>query len=107
MTPRDILMKLPESFNPEAVPGAETVFHFVIKNSAGVEEKYTAEIKDNKCTVEEGLNGESKCTVTTTEETFVGVINKSVNPQMAVFMGKLKISNLGEMMKYAKTFGLM
>ena len=35
------------------------------------------------------------------------LLNKDVNPMMALLTGKLKISNQGEMLKYAKIFGLM
>ncbi|MGA1583626.1 MAG: SCP2 sterol-binding domain-containing protein [Saprospiraceae bacterium] len=34
------------------------------------------------------------------------VISGNMNPMMAVMSGKLKISNLTEMMTYAKIFGL-
>jgi putative sterol carrier protein len=45
--------------------------------------------------------------VTTTAESFEKLISGSLNPMMAMMTGKLKISHPGEMLKYAKIFGLM
>lgn len=106
MTAKELIMKLPEKFVAESVaPDAETVFHFRIKGEGGGD--FTARIKDQKCEVVEGLEGDAKCVVKASDKNLLKVVNKELNAQMAVFTGKLKISNLGEMMKYAKTFGLM
>ncbi|MBK8429598.1 MAG: hypothetical protein IPL27_28240 [Lewinellaceae bacterium] len=35
------------------------------------------------------------------------MLSGDLNPMMAMMTGKLKISNPGEMLKYAKMFGLM
>lgn len=104
MTSKDILLGLPSKVNAELLNGIDTVFHFKVNGEGGGD--FTAKISNNEFIITEGLEGESKCTITTSNETFLGIINKSVNPQMAVFTGKLKISNLSEMMKYAKAFGL-
>ena len=42
-----------------------------------------------------------------TAQEFFESLPSKVNPMMAMMTGKLKISNPGEMMKYAKVFGLM
>lgn len=106
MTARELLLALPEKFNSEAAADKpETTFHFKISGDGGGD--FTAHLKDGKCEVQEGLTGEAKCVVSATNEVFTNIISGKQNPQMAVMMGKLKISNLGEMMKYAKLFGLM
>ena len=51
--------------------------------------------------------GEAKCKVTASEKTLKGLLDGSVNPMMAMMTGKLKLSNPGEMLKYAKMMGLM
>lgn len=107
MTARDFIHSLSSKFNPEAVPGASTVFHFKIKDAKGEVVDYTAKVENGVCTVEDGIHGDAKCVVSTSEETLVDVVTGKANAQMAVFMGKLKITNLGEMMKFAKPFGLM
>jgi putative sterol carrier protein len=105
MTARDFIMNLATRFNPEAVPNADSVFHFKISGDGGGD--FTASVKDGVCQVAEGLNGDPKCVVTTSDATLVDIVTGKANAQMAVFTGKLKISNLGEMMKFAKPFGLM
>lgn len=105
MTAREFIMNLPSKINPESIEGKETCFHFVVSGDEGGD--FTANIKDGKAEVVEGLVGESKCTVKTSDKILTKIIQGKQNPQMAVFTGKLKISNLSEMMKYAKVLGLM
>ena len=105
MTASEFMLMLPQKFNPEAVPNAESLFHFDIIGDGGGQ--YTAEVKDGKCSVSQGFSGDAKCKVTAASDLFVDIVTGKANAQMAVFMGKLKISNLGEMMKFAKAFGLM
>ncbi|HNG90458.1 MAG TPA: SCP2 sterol-binding domain-containing protein [Saprospiraceae bacterium] len=51
--------------------------------------------------------GEPSCTVRANTETLTKLLSRDLNPMMAMMTGKLKISNPGEMLKYAKIFGLM
>ena len=106
MTAREFILGLPAKVNPEALTGkADTTFHFKLDGEGGGD--FTAELKDGKINISEGLTGESKCTVTSTAAVMMEIIRKERNPQMAFFMGKLKVSNIGELMKYAKAFGIM
>ncbi|MCH2045414.1 MAG: SCP2 sterol-binding domain-containing protein [Saprospiraceae bacterium] len=105
LTAKDFLMSLPERVNPEALGDKETVFHFDVSGEGGGQ--FTAILKDGTAEVKEGFHDEAKCKITTTNKILVEVVQKKRNPQMAVFTGKLKISNLGEMMKFAKPLGLM
>ena len=104
-TAREFILSIPERINPEAIADKDTVFHFVVSGDGGGD--FTATIKDGAANVTEGLEGESKCTIKTSEKVLLNILNGKQNPQMAVLMGKLKISNLGEMMKFAKIMGLM
>lgn len=105
MTATEFIHALPSKVNADAISGMETVFHFDVDGDGGG--KYTVVLRDGKMEVLEGLVGESKCSVKTTNDNFMGVISGSLNPLMAIMMGKLKINNQGEMLKYAKIFGLM
>lgn len=100
---KDFFDNLPSKVNADAVAGMSSVFHFDI----GPDTQYTLSLKDGKLSVEQGLIGEPSCKVTSSKETLEGLLNKSINPMMAMMTGKIKISNPGEMMKYAKIFGLM
>ena len=100
---KDFLFSLPVKANPDALEGLNTRFHFEIADSGS----YTVALADGKMEVSEGLTGEPACTVKTSAEAFSKLISGDLNPMMAMMTGKLKISNPGEMLKYAKIFGLM
>ncbi len=105
MTSRDFLYALPRKVSPAAIEGLETVFHFDLEGDNGGQ--FTITVADGNVTVADGLNGEAKCVVKSTGDHFVSLATGELNPMMAVLTGKVKISNQGEMIKFAKVFGLM
>lgn len=98
----DFLHALPGKVNPEVLEGQNACFHFDFE-AAGT---FTVQLTDGKLEVVDGLQGTPSCTVKTTEEAFNKLLSGDLNPMMAMMTGKLKISNPGEMLKYAKIFGL-
>jgi putative sterol carrier protein len=105
MTSRDFLYKLPSKISPEAIEGHETTFHFDLEGDNGGQ--YTVSVADGQVNVTDGLSGQPTCVVRAKEENFIKLIEGELNPMMAVLTGKVKISNQGEMLKFAKLFGLM
>jgi putative sterol carrier protein len=106
MTAKEFILGLPVQVNPEALAGKpDTTFHFKLDGEGGGD--FTAAIKSGKLEIAEGLQGEANCVVTSTAQVLMEIIRKERNPQMALFTGKLKVSNLGEVMKYGKAFGIM
>ena len=105
MTSRDFIYKLPSKISPEAIEGHETTFHFDLEGEDGGQ--YTVKVANNKVDVTDGLSGEATCVVRASGENFMKLIQGDLNPMMAVLTGKVKISNQGEMMRYARIFGLM
>lgn len=105
MNATEFINSLPERANADALADKETVFHFDVSGEGGGQ--YTVSVKDGKINVTPGAEGDARCTVKTTNDNFMAVINGSLNPLMAIMMGKLKISNQGELLKYAKIFGLL
>jgi putative sterol carrier protein len=103
MTAQKFFETLPSKVNPAAVEGMSSVFHFDIGDAG----QYTLALDNGKMEVNQGLVGEASCSVKASQDTLIGLLKKEVNPMTAIFTGKLKISNPGEMMKYAKIFGLM
>ncbi|MFN0213099.1 MAG: SCP2 sterol-binding domain-containing protein [Saprospiraceae bacterium] len=99
---KQFLFSIPEKVAPEVVEGLSTLFHFDVADSG----QYTVKLDNGKFEVSEGLTGEATCKVTASAETLSKILSGELNAQMAFFTGKLKITNLGEMMKYAKIFGL-
>ena len=69
--------------------------------------KEPVNVADGKIKVEDGLIGEPKCVVRASDQNFINLVSGELNPMMAILTGKVKISNQGEMIKYAKIFGLM
>ena len=105
MTAKDFITSLPEKVNAEALAGMETVFFFDITGDGGGQ--FTVKVADGDLQVLEGFHGEPKCEIKASSDKLVGVVSGDINPMMAVLMGQIKISNQGEMIKYAKIFGLM
>ena len=105
MTSREFIYALPNKVSPNAVEGLETLFHFDLSGEGGGQ--YTVKVADGKVSVSDGLIGEPTCVVRANEETFKKLVAGDLNPMMAVLTGKVKISNQGEMIRYAKIFGLM
>jgi len=101
-TAREIILALPARFQPEKAGDWETVFHFDLSGSGGGE--FTVRIKGGACDVESGLKGEAKCIVKASDNTYRDIELGKANPEVAFMMGKIKISNLSEMMQFTKMF---
>ncbi|MCB0623555.1 MAG: SCP2 sterol-binding domain-containing protein, partial [Saprospiraceae bacterium] len=85
--------------------GVQTVFHFDLDGPGGGQ--FTLQVDDGKAEVLEGLQGTPRCTVSGKDEDVMALVDGNVNPLMAILSGKIKISDPGELLKYAKVFGLM
>lgn len=103
MNIKEFLFALPERIRPEAVEGLSTLFHFDIADAG----KFTVKLDDGKMSVSEGLEGDAVCKVSASADTLGKLLSKDLNPMMAMMTGKLKISNPGAMIQYAKIFGFM
>ncbi|WP_236980687.1 SCP2 sterol-binding domain-containing protein [Membranihabitans maritimus] len=106
MNSKEFLLSLPEKVNEDVLTDLETNFHFVISEDNTTHE-ITVKVEDGKCIAEEGLHGDANCVVKSSENNLTKILKGELNPMMAILTGKLKISNQGEMLKYAKIFGLM
>jgi putative sterol carrier protein len=95
--------ELPSKVNSDALEGKQATFHFDVDGGG----QYTVALADGKMQVTQGINGEADCKVTTSLENFEKLLKGDLNPMMAMMTGKLKISNPGKMLEYAKMFGLM
>lgn len=102
MTAKDFLMKVVTKINPDEIKGIISNIHFELND-----EKYTIALNDGKAEFQEGLQGTPEINIKTSPENLVKIATKEMNPMTALMMGKLKISNPGAMMKYAKMLGLM
>lgn len=108
MNTTEFLLGLPSKVDPAALQGLETNFHFIIaRTNEEASDEVTIQVKDGAIQAETGLIGEPKCVVRASDENLNKLLKGDLNPMMAILTGKLKISNQGEMLKYAKIFGLM
>lgn len=106
MTAKEFIMGFPSRIKPEALEGkGDTCFHFKISGEDGGD--FTAVAQNGQFSVKEGLEGDAKCVITASDKDLMAIIKGEQNPMTAIMFGKLKISNLGEMTKFAKPLGLM
>lgn len=106
MTAKEIINSLPERFKADKVDDdLDVVFHFELSGDDGGE--FTVNICEKTCTVEEGLVGEPKCVVKAKAKTYAEVELGKTNAQMAFMMGKVKVTNLNAMLKFAECFERM
>ncbi|HEX4923153.1 MAG TPA: MaoC/PaaZ C-terminal domain-containing protein, partial [Bdellovibrionales bacterium] len=56
------------------------------------------------CTVTTGTTGTPTCKITTTADTMAGMIEGKISGQQAFLSGKIKASNMGDMIKFGKVF---
>jgi putative sterol carrier protein len=102
MTAKEIVLALPSRLKAEEAAGQTGVFQFQLEGETGGE--FTVNVAEGVCTVTEGLSGEADCVISALATDFEDAEEGRVNRQMAVMMGKIKISNLGAMLKFIGMF---
>ncbi len=95
---------LPKRIRPEYLEDVETNIHFDIEGEGGGQ--FSVIVRDNAMQVLDHHEGEPECLVTVSEKNFLALLRGELNPMMAIFTGKIKISDPAVMMRYAKMFGL-
>jgi len=102
MTLEDYFDSLTQKVKPEDLEGIDTRINFDLKGK-----NMHVTVKDRKIEAGEGPVEDAEVNITVKEEDLLSIIQGNTNPMMAMMMGKLKISNPGAMLKYAKILGLM
>ncbi len=100
---RQFLLDLPNRVNSEDIRNDQATFHFDIADAG----QFTIRLQNGQISVSEGLLGEANSSVKTSAEAFAKILAGDLNPMMAMMSGKLSVRNPGELLKYAKMFGLM
>ncbi|MBL7784970.1 MAG: acyl-CoA dehydrogenase family protein [Chitinophagales bacterium] len=102
-TAREIVLSLPSRLKKHKVSADyDTTVHLDISGTNGGQ--FTVRVNNGSCTVEEGLSGTPKCVVTTSDSVYEGVETGRENAQMAVMFGKIKLTNIAEMMTFTGLF---
>jgi putative sterol carrier protein len=97
-----LMRSLTERIRPGAARGWNATFHCRIHGSDKPE--WTVHIEDGRCRVEEGLRSSPDCVVQLSEETYVGIESGAVDPRTAFVSGAVKVSNLGQMIRFIESF---
>ena len=108
MTAKDILEKeLPATLTakPELAKDINAVIHFVVTGDQGG--TWTMDLTKPSDWVKQGAEGTPKMTITVSNDDFVKIRAKQLNPQMAAMQGKLKFKpmDMGLAMKLGKLLG--
>lgn len=102
-TAKEIIYSLPQRIKTDKIAGdTSSVFHFKLAGPTGGD--FTAELKNKQVKVSDGLVGEPTCVVTAKASDYEDLELGRGNPQMMFMMGKIKVTNLGEVMKFATYF---
>ena len=102
-TAKEIVYSLPTRLKLDKVEDSTaSVFHFKLDGPTGGE--FTAAIKNKVVTVTDGLVGEASCVITAKATDYEDLELGRGNPQMMFMMGKIKVTNLGEVMKFITYF---
>lgn len=103
MTAKEIIYTLPERFKADKVDDhALHVFHMKLDGETGGE--FTIDVKDKNVIVQDGLVGAPTCVITAKATDYEDLELGRGNPQMMFMMGKIKVTNLGEVMKFITYF---
>ena len=102
-TAREIIFSLPGRLKRDKVSGElETTFHFDLNGETGGQ--YTVNLNGTECTVSDGLTGVPNCVVSADASVYEDVELGRANPTMAFMEGKVRVSDIGEMMKFMGLF---
>ena len=88
LTSAIIFEKMPEAFKPEKAEGVKGVYEFDISGDGGG--RWQVVIENETCKVIAGGNLESTVTFRMSSADHVGIVDGSVNAQMAFMMGRIK-----------------
>lgn len=102
-TAKEIVYSLPTRLRADKVEDhAEHVFHLLLDGPTGG--NFTVSLKDKNVNVVDGLEGTPTCEIKAKATDYEDLELGRGNPQMMFMMGKIKVSNLGEVMKFVTYF---
>ena len=101
-TLEELFAGMPARLKADRAAGLSSCFHFKLSGEPGGE--WTVVIENGQCTVSTGLVGEAKCVVEATGSDYLAIERNEVRPEMAFMQGKIKLSNLPEMLTLMQVF---
>ena len=102
-TARDIVYSLPQRLKTDKVDDdALHRFHLLLDGPTGG--NFTVTLKDKNVTVVDGLVDTPTCEIKAKAKDYEDLEHGRGNPQMMFMMGKIKVSNLSEVLKFVTYF---
>lgn len=95
-----VMKGIPAGVDPVKARGWNACLHVDLIDGDG----YTLTATNGRCTTRRGLHGEATCVLTTDEETAYGVFRGEIDGTQAYMKGKLKISNVSDIMKFTEVY---
>jgi len=99
---QELFNSLPKRFRSDYSKDFKGVFHFDLSGKEAAQ--FTVSIENCSCKVESGLIGQPDCYVKTDSMLHIAIESGKTNAQWAYMTGKVKVSNIANMMKYLKLF---
>lgn len=97
-TCKQIVEGMPARFNPEAAGDWKAVIQLKFSGPKGGD--YYVRIENKTCTVAEGIYEHPTATVVTSDQVWLGMIAKTIDPQMAIMTSQVQVSgNFGDLLK--------
>jgi acyl dehydratase/putative sterol carrier protein len=96
----EVFQRMPEGFLPDKAQGWNATMHFKVAGAGD----FTVAVQDGVCTTAPTLEGAPTCEVGTDVDTFLGMVDGTVDGQQAFMQGKVTATNLADMMKYKGAF---
>ncbi len=98
----EIIRSIPSRFRAEKGGDYTTIVHFDISGEKGGQ--FTAVIEKGACILHEGLLFSPKCLIQAQDSDYADIELGRLNPQAAYMTGKIKVSDIMEMMQFTKMF---
>lgn len=99
---KDIILALPERLKKEKAANIYGLYHFDIAGPRGGQ--FTVKLDYGNCEILPGLQGDAKCLTEVEDDVYENIELGKANPQEALMTGKLKVSNIMEMMTFGGLF---